>query len=319
MKLNKMMAIASCALLACSLSSCRLALENAEAIPGEDKLIGVYITTEYLDLFDWQSYLSENRNDLDGGEIPSDGIQKKYEGKLYAQIKPKIKTSDAGVTKETNEYVFPGSPGFGFFATTQVIDGHLTHVVEGDPAFSDVNITSSHSDDKSSELLECTIYVSQAERLGPYFANPVYQSGDGQVYLTSGDGITASFEGSGNDDAGMTKTIDWEYEVNENGKSKSESVSIKIHFRSAVAPEKTAVLQMDGASDVISRLEFLSSALPESIALEKDAAYIVVESISPGSEISRDIYGTDDESIYAFILREDGILVKKGIQANWPE
>ena len=50
----------------------------------KDRLIGVFITTEHLDLFDFESYFQDNANKvMSGGEISSSDSAP-YQGKLYA-------------------------------------------------------------------------------------------------------------------------------------------------------------------------------------------------------------------------------------------
>lgn len=78
------------------LTGCQLALPGEESAQ-DDRLIGVYVTTEYLDLFDIESYLEDNLNaGWTGGEITGDTDP--YEGRVYA------------VRTEDGKYVFEGVP-----------------------------------------------------------------------------------------------------------------------------------------------------------------------------------------------------------------
>ena len=62
--------------LALLLSGCSLAREDAPEETGTDpgdKLIGAFVTTEHLDLFDFEAYLNDHLNEvLDGGVIEGD-------------------------------------------------------------------------------------------------------------------------------------------------------------------------------------------------------------------------------------------------------
>ena len=69
--------------------------ESLEAdVQQKDRLIGIFVTTEYLDLFDFEGYLNENMNKvLSGGEI-SQADSAKYEGRLYADLVEKTLTQN---------------------------------------------------------------------------------------------------------------------------------------------------------------------------------------------------------------------------------
>lgn len=57
--------------------------ENSDSA-SKDRLIGVFITTEHLDLFDFESYFQDNANKvLSGGEISSSDSAP-FQGRLYA-------------------------------------------------------------------------------------------------------------------------------------------------------------------------------------------------------------------------------------------
>ena len=52
------------------LAGCQLAKEEAELQQERDKLIGVYMTTDYVDTFDFERYMEENIGDImNGGEV----------------------------------------------------------------------------------------------------------------------------------------------------------------------------------------------------------------------------------------------------------
>ena len=84
-KKNKIFALL---LALCLLSGCALARPEAEEGTGmdQDMMVGVFITREYLDLFDFESYLEDNLNTVinGGGEISPENMAK-YEGRLYAE------------------------------------------------------------------------------------------------------------------------------------------------------------------------------------------------------------------------------------------
>ena len=86
-------------LLLLSLCSCQLAREDGMNIQMNDRLVGVYITQEYLDLFDFDRYLNDNIHTiLNRGEITvSDNEQ--YSTRIYAELK-NIKHIDEETSEE---------------------------------------------------------------------------------------------------------------------------------------------------------------------------------------------------------------------------
>lgn len=81
---HKSMTAICCIVILCALTGSQLAQENAGTNIYEDRLVGVLVTTEYLDLFDFENYLGDNIKGFSGGEIVVDGDTQKYQGRLYA-------------------------------------------------------------------------------------------------------------------------------------------------------------------------------------------------------------------------------------------
>ena len=316
----RIMIAACCALILCALSGCQLARENAGSNKYEDRLIGVFITMEHLDLFDFEGYLNDNFGALNGGEITMDGKTQKYEGRLYA-----TKTTSTEVNKETGQtfttekYVFEGAEGMAYFAPTvraaDEAESYITTV--SDEAFSDVKIALNQSDDESSTALEATIYAAQSNKEHIYYFNPVYQDADGRVYTVTGSGFAVSTEAYSEGEV-FSQTFDAKTTITENGKAVADSISIKISINVKLAPEKIVILQMNAKNELISSTDFGTEAMPGDLALEAGAAYFIVETYSrdeTGSpKVSREIYGREAESFSTFHARPDGICVKSDTQ-----
>lgn len=318
--------IALCgALILCALSGCQLARENAGADAREDRLAGVFVTTEYLDLFDFEGYMNDNLKGFSGGEIIMDGDTEKYQGRLYAALTTKTLTNEeTGETIETEEYVFEGVEGIPYFAavmqaTAQGGDAYTASV--SDPAISDAHMAINVGDAENSTALEGTIYVSPAREERTYYFNPVYQSADGSVYLTSGSGFMVGNWPTSEGEQ-YSQTMDASYTETENGKSKTERISVKLSIGVMFAPEKIVVLQMDAQSKLLSRTERAPGELPEVFSPEPDAEYLVVETHKRDAEgnatVSREIVGKDAESMETFCARADGVCEKRWTQIKWP-
>ena len=98
----KKLSILLCLCLALALGGCSLLRE--EAAPGEDRLVGVYVTPEYIDTFDFEAYFGDNASKLiGGGEISAEDAAK-YSQRVYA-------VNDGGAGEEP-EFPMWGVPLF---------------------------------------------------------------------------------------------------------------------------------------------------------------------------------------------------------------
>ena len=291
------------------------ASENAQ----NDRMIGVLITTEYLDLFDVEGYLSDNIGKMSGGDITISDDNSKYQDRLYATLKDKRLTSEySGEVVTTKEYVFEGVRGFPYFYYT-ITDGTETYnTASGNEAVSDGHTDISVTDEGESVTLDGTIYVASTGGNVTYYMNPVYQSSDGRVYAMSGSGM--SFDG---DSEGMTcsHTIDSSTTVTENGEKKTHSISVKTTISVMNPPRRVSVLQFDSDDAILSREEYLPGSLPETITPKQGCSYIILETIktSPnqGETVSRTLYQMEDETLENFYLRDDGVCVKQSTALKW--
>lgn len=320
---HKILIAICCTLILCALTGCQLAKENAGPSADEDKLIGVFITTEYLDLFDFDTYLNDNVTGFQGGEINMvGGNTSKYQGRIYADLVPRTDTyEETCETIVTYEYVFDGIEGISYCVPTiQETDGENNYIATlSDPAISDGHTSINTGDDENSVSLEGTIYVSPSRNMSTFYFNPIYQSADGSIYLVSGDGFTFNSE-TYSEGSVYSQILDDTTTVTENGKTKTDTISIKVSISIIFAPEKIVILQMDPDDTLISRTEYKPDLLPDVLALETSAAYFIVETHkrdNTGSPIIlRDIYGKDVENIDTFFVRADGICEKHVMQVD---
>jgi hypothetical protein len=319
------MIITACVLFAAfimGLAGFALALPETSEGAEEDKLIGVFITTEYLDLFDMEGYLNNNLGKMaGGGEITMDGGGAEYQGRLYAVLKDRALTNeDTGEVVTTKEYAFEEAAGYCYFFSTMSNEDGTYRAAGSDEAISDGHTAISVTDEGESITLDGTIYVVPTAGHGTYFMNPVYQSADGRVYAMSGSGVSFVESGSAEGTA-CSQTLNATSTVTENGESKTYSISVKISFSVIYAPRRITLLQFGSDGDVLSRDEYLPGALPETISPEQGCSYIVLEShkTSPeaGEAVTRTLYQKNDETLESFYGREDGVCVKQFTALNW--
>lgn len=321
MKHKRTAAAALALTLMFSLSACRLAREDGGENKSEDRLIGVFVTPEYLDLFDFEAYMNDNIGSImDGGEISADG--KRYQGRLYATLKPQTLTNlETGETTEMREYVFEDVAGVPYYAATVPAtaeeDSYTSSSSDG--AVSDGHTGLHYGDDEDKITLEGTIYLLPRQDAS-YYVNPVYQSADGSVYAVTGSGYMMS--GVQSEGSVFTQTIEATTAITENGKSKKQSSSIKVSLAVMFIPEEIVLLQMDDDSAMLAREAYTPGTLPDKLRPEANTAYILVETRKRDSEgkvqVTRTVCDRNDESMESFYARADGVCVKQWTALEWP-
>ncbi len=318
---RKVILVGICAMILCTLAACSLAREDAGENPYEDKLIGVFISTEHLDLYDFKRHLNDNLIVFRGGEIITNSDTDKYQGRLYATLMPKTLTNEeTGETTEIMEYVFENISGIPYFYPTIKDELGNYSASMSDNAISEGHIDIKQGDDEDSVTMEGTLYVLPGGT-SAYFLNPVYHSADGSVYLTSGNGISSS--GEHDEGSMMSQSLSAKKTITENGKTKTDSFSVTISVSFMFAPESIIILQMNENGELLSRLEYAPDALPDSFEPEAQTAFLVVETKKHDSEgtikVSRNIYNRDAQSMETFYPRADGVCVKDWTLIEWTD
>lgn len=284
--------------IAALLCGCSLARSDMDAsAASRDRLIGVYVTTEYVDLFDIEGYIGANASD--GSISEADAAQ--YNGRLYAEL-------------VDERYVFPGVDGFAFFmATTEHEYGtsYSNYTDEG-VCGGKIAVNTNDNEDSSEEALEleCTIYgLTGRNDRHVIYTNPVYQTAGGEVYLTSGHGISTSGVGAGA--LVSQKLTDSTTVTDSEGNAVTSSASVNVHYVVAELPLGYTLIEMDADSREISRREYAPGELPPEYAANDSTAYIIVESrTASGSTYA--LYSAENTDIVTYAeLKEKGVLTEK--------
>jgi hypothetical protein len=300
-------------LLTFSVYGCQLAREDGLNVE-KDRLVGVYVTKEHLDLFDFESYISDNINTIGrGGEI-SVADSEKYGGRKYAELKRKYLINEETGQETSNwEYVFEGIDGIRFFyVQVEQPDGESYFSSYSDGAISDGHVYVGND-----TSLEGTIYTSPR---GPnaFYLNPVYQSSDGKVYLTAGSGI--SFSGDKSEGAVFSTTLEEKHAVTENGETVEESFKIKINIAVKAPPANICIIQMNSENMPVSQIDYKPNTLPDQVLISPEAEYVIVETLaaSPGGEVlNREILNPDSAYFTSYVTRDDGICEARSVNLQW--
>lgn len=274
-----------------------------------DRMVGVYITKEHLNLFDMESYIKDNIGSVMGGDAVDEWDETKYGGRIYAHLTEK--TMEGGVT--IHHYEFPDLPIEGMLLGSFTVDmGDGTPYInfEADEGLSDRKSHLDTSDNGETTIQEATIYQHSGSIV--YYFNPVYQTADGLVYLTEGEGVHVASGLGGT----MTHTLKDSVTVTRDGESETVISEIVVTVAGVDLPESVLLLQMDENNREVGRMEIDPEAVPNEVTLAADTAYVLlVETF--GGEVKRSLFEEGDDNPFVFRDIGDGICVKAFLQLMW--
>jgi len=291
-------------LTAASLCGCTLAKEDGTAENIKDQLIGVYITTEHLDLFDHEAFLEDNINTIMQGNQPE--ADAKYSQRLYA-----LQRTVSAEGPETDEFYFEGIDGISFFSPAVYSENGFENYIAllaGDE-LSDIHCA--HGEDSS---LEGTIYMANGTDK-TFYMNPVYQTAEGSVYLTAGTGLDASGSGS------SSMTLSETYEKQENGETNSESFHVIVNFEKRNDTEYVTLREADENNTFTASHKITADSIPDSISFSPGTAYVIIEEhgtdVSGNTTVTRELINAGEDGFYCFFNRGDGIMPAHYIALTW--
>lgn len=249
----KKLAIALILALALMLPGCSLLREDGEPADA-DRLVGVYITENYIDSFDFEAYVQDNASSLSGGGEISREDAAKYTRRIYAEITDG-KTS------------FP-IEGIAFIAARYEKDGESCTGSDYGDKLADVHLSINVSDDMETTVLTGKLFADSGAGHMSAYCNPVYQQADGRVYLVPGEGVSANM-------GSMTHSLSESCESAKKGE-RGYGMDITLEVEGRRPSEKLAVLLYSAEGALLSRTEYAPEEMPEEISAE-GAAWAVFE------------------------------------------
>lgn len=287
-------------LAVCLLSGCSLARPEAEEGNGlgQDRMIGVFITREYLDLFDFESYLEDNLNTVinSGGEIAPEDMEK-YGGRLYAE--------------KTDEGYDFGIEGMGAFCVQGEQDG-VPYSASYSIGPMSLNLHSTVTDEGTEWDYSATVYV-HCGGLEAFYTNPVYQDGEGRVYLTAGAGISSEIV----DGSSMSQAMNSEYTISAEGETQTYSMRVEVTFMGAELPGSYRVLYMSKDSELLRAEDYTPETLPEELRPCEGAEYLIIETLNQDN-VARQVVSRDEDSCQIFAPTEmEDIITQRWTDVLW--
>lgn len=300
-----------------SLNGCSLAAPEAEAKSGEDRLIGAFITAEYLDLYDLEGYLRDHGNLLTGGGEVTMPRDTEYDGRLYAQIDQSRGSNDWEIS-------FGGVSGEYMLYACDPSEDESHRMCLCTDGICDIDTNTNIMDDGAEYGISGTIYVlpGQEDEGATYYANPVYQTAEGEIYAVSGQG----FQNGGDSPEGavFSTTLNEETVFTVNGKTKTETNNVTVHYAVMARPLRITLCQMNQDHQVVKQEVYRPGELPEKIVAEPGTSYILTETekekASGEKIVSRALteYDPDQESfLETFYALDQGIVCKTETEVDW--
>ena len=281
-------------LAVCMLAGCQLASEEKKEDPYQDKLVGVFVTFEPMELgFDIEGWIEDN-GITDGAEIS-------MEESLQYQEKLPVTLSDEG-------WVVPGYEGI---SVGRYWNGEYWTGFSGE-GICEMNSNIAAGDDGDNIKVEGTVYFpADAEVM--LCTNPVYQTPEGEFYVVQGQSFHSNV-GTGS----MSQSVRDEKNWTENGTSYTFCAEFKTTVQGVELAEKVVLVWMTADHTEVSRAEYDPNALPESVTPAEGAAYLIVEEIA-GENITRTIYQPEDEQITVYYRGEQPWCLPDFAKILWNE
>ncbi|MEG2488095.1 hypothetical protein [Anaerorhabdus sp.] len=289
-------------LLMVGLCGCQLAKEVVAT--GEDELIGVFITMESLNIHDFEATLN-NKDDINNG-------------KKYASLIMEPYINEAGQSKEMPAYVFEDLEGIPFFNAEIEEDGETYRsMADTNGYLSNLKLATNITDDSREYVLEGKLYYKVGIQDMVFYANPVYQESNGNVYVEQAAGLSMmdSMEGQ----SGSNK-IDASMTLTENNKTITNKTSVTVSYESMFEPIKTSIIEMNKENEVVLISEYKNNIFPDSLDLNNETEYVLVETTKLDTTnkeiVTREIFSKNDDSINVYELKDNGLIIVKNIIMN---
>ena len=297
-------------ILGLPLSGCQLASDRGEA--SGDQLVGVFVTTENLDLMDMDVYLNAPRTaSTHAGTTTGAGDTSANQERLYAVDVPEH--------PQNPDYRFPGIEGVPIYSVPVPEpegDDYCWTPSNAPEAWQYYNYTM--EDDMEGMVITAELYVSTEKGHQQFYANPMYRTAEGEIYLVGGTGAGGNMDEPG---TSLTLTVEETSDMTLNGETTRQRCEVKVTVTSVNPVEKIVLIQMDGNNRVITSQEFLPGQAPVEFTPESDTAYLLVEthrqSESGGQTMDWELFDREDSVFSTYQEGENGFFCRTDTVIPW--
>ena len=276
------------------LAGCQLASEEKKDDRAQDKLVGMFLTFEHLNLdFDMEGLLEDHPEALHGdGVVVSDPEFVQYAGKLPVTV------SDDG-------WVVPGYEGLSFGRLVK--EDYSTTIAS--EAVSEVNSTIATGDDGDLFQVEGIIHFPEESEV-MFCCNPVYQTQAGEYYVVQGDSFQSQM-GLGAMSQSITQEISWTVD----GEKTSYAAEFTATAQGVTVADKVTLIWMSEDQQEISRAEYAPGQLPESARAEGE--YLLVVEENRGVILNRMLVQPGEEFITVYYKGEQPWCLPDTMEIIW--
>ena len=161
------------------------------------------------------------------------------------------------------------------------------------------NIINDWDQDLSQGSIEGTLYMIPGTEGVSLYANPVYQSEDGRIFVTSSDKEYRFGRGE-------TGHISLSKEHTSNGGNYryASDFSVRINIEVKVPDKSVHIIHMNADNMLVLQEQYTPDTLPGSVTIYPDTEYVIIETRSL-SKIDREIF---NGYFTCYKAREDGFL-----------
>lgn len=277
------------------LSGCQLASEEQKGNRMEDKLVGVFVTFNHLDLeFDIEGWLRDNPGALkDGGVTLEPGEGMEYGGRLWAEV------TEEGWRFPEHEGIVMGQMWREDYWVGFSTEGFCEHE------------TSSHRTDTLDSIEEEGTVCFPAGAEVMLCANPVYMTPEGTYYAVQGNSFHSQLE-----DGSMSQSVSDERTWTVEGETHTYRAQFTTTVQGVTLADTVVMVWMSGDHRELGRAEYVPGELPEALTPPAEAAYLIVEEVT-GGESARKLYQPGDEPVRVFYQGEQPWCLPEFVEIQW--
>lgn len=303
------------------MSACQLARPELQQDKAKnaDRLVGVFVTFDYRAIY-------EAFNKLNQSETVSDTSVENSLNVINEDKKMPIGAKHvAGKDNTEISHLvldFGDLAGY-YFVNATLIDPQLDEEVSYSShlGMNDISV-SVHVNGSTHEAYKCTSNIYYDIENPPRLAilNPIYQSEDGSLYLTSDNSISTNFANETEIDNRSALTSSYKTTEERDGVTSTYESAFEVGFITKRPTGTFKLLQFDDTHQLIHQMRYSAEDYPPKIELKQAAHYLIYEPITDSAQDianGRKLYQLGDETIDVYIPDTQGVLFVEQIELIW--
>lgn len=311
---NRWKFIAAFVLICSVLNGCSLAVENTEKV--DDKLVGVFLTKEHIDQFDFDAYIKEHASSVvNGGDTIIEDMSG-YENKLYA------------IESDENEcgILFEDIEGIILLSLEEKLENGEAYLTgKCSEGFSDMHTALNVKDEMEEVIVSAKVYAyPSGDDEEIFYVNPIYKEPGGKIYTSGGSGYVMN-TGLGEGEQ-MGTSISEEIKETINEESRIEKSTFELKYILMYKPVEITLYQMSKDHQVLQKTKYEPGNLPGKIRAESETAYFLIETKKEDPEgndfYMREVFEQSFEKenyLDTYCPMDNGILTKQQTEIVWDE